>query len=358
MLLEEQTYQNVSNSLLQAIIGVSALTAAIVIYGIKEIDSQTEEGRKKDFFKFAVFSFGIAFLALLLPFLPIWLRMVDQKITLLLGSYSIILMIASFLTILSLSLKIIIYNIGYTNDMKKFQRGSFSLRGSWNQNIVPIFLVLSSLIIFFIFALPYLQNDDSIHKSTVHLKPLTYIESPDSRYPFAIEFKFESKDAFISGKPIDVEINTIDTKLIENVQVIFLGAENFLGDYRGIPLAKKIERLSENIVNLDKRVTNAEVKDSNGNIVMEEIASFSGKKSGLVYNGTGNFEAIVSVSTKNEQDSFDQTISDVIYVSPPEREFEIKSNNLTLGVSWVAVVIAMLIPGLQTLLSRATESKN
>jgi len=188
------------------------------------------------------------------------------------------------------------------------------------------------------------------HKGVVSSR--TYFSK---KIPGYIHIKYTTKDAFVAGNPIDMVIKTGIILNVDTIQLTFDGAGSYFpGDYNLSSINPgDIEKLHES---LRKSMDNVVPLQSQVSSV--GIVHFTGEATGLVYSQGGNFDIGITIQPKGsgligyemgQRD--DYRIAAGINISPPETSLAMRSNNLMVGIAYVAVGISLFIPALMRILS-------
>jgi hypothetical protein len=182
------------------------------------------------------------------------------------------------------------------------------------------------------------------HKEVISTR--TYFSKDISSY---IYVKYVTTDAFVTGNPIDVTVNTGIVQGIDYIQLTFDGAGTYFPqdyDFSSTSPAD-MERLQESLRNSLNNVIPLQKQVSTVGIV-----TFSGKASGLVYSQGGNFDIGITFQQKGsgvmgyEMGQRNYKIPSVVSISPPEALLTIRNNNLMVGISLIAVGASFFIPSL------------
>ncbi len=175
------------------------------------------------------------------------------------------------------------------------------------------------------------------------------------KIPGYIHIKYTTKDAFVAGNPIDMVIQTGIVENVDKIQLTFDGAGSYFpgddnlssvkpGDIAN--LLKSLKKSMNNIVPLQSQVSSV------------GIVHFTGEVTRLVYSQGGNFDIGITIQLKGsgligyemgQRD--DYRIAAGIYIAPPETLLAMRSNNLMVGIAWVAAGISLFIPALMRILS-------
>lgn len=87
------------------------------------------------------------------------------------------------------------------------------------------------------------------------------------------------------------------------------------------------------------------------------ITNFSGSITNLTYSAGGDFDIGITVINENggvvgyEMGNREYVIEKAIHISPPEVLLTIRTNNLMTGLAWMGIGLALLIPGLNGLIT-------
>jgi len=214
--------------------------------------------------------------------------------------------------------------------------------------MILIWVLLGVGICFMIWGLSFTFNVH--HKGVVSSR--TYFSK---EIPGYIHIKYTTKDAFVAGNPIDMVIKTGIIENVDKIQLTFDGAGSYFpGDYNLSSVnSGDIEKLHES---LRKSMNNVVPLQSQVSSV--GIVHFTGEATGLVYSQGGNFDIGITIQPKGsgligyemgQRD--DYRIAAGINISPPETSLAMRSNNLMVGIAYVAVGISLFIPALMRILS-------
>jgi hypothetical protein len=247
------------------------------------------------------------------------------------------------------------------------------------------FLTIGSIIIV-VYALPYSTNN-------VHENITVVIDFYFAKSPTWFHFIIKTSDAMIANNPIDLKISTtlIDLDQVSQIQITLEGAEKafegsesimpkpppagssendysqyvkamdkYAEDYRKY-FDEKMKSDTSNIFHLssdrsydDMVKQEQEINKLRGlsstqtNITFPKFSTFSGSIKNVTYAVGGKFDVGLTFIGRNGipvgygMSDISYALNDVLEISPPEVKLQIKSNNLTTGLSYIAVGIAIL----------------
>lgn len=183
--------------------------------------------------------------------------------------------------------------------------------------------------------------------------------------------KITSVDSFMANNPLNISIVTgaINPSLInQNIQLIFYGAEQYFPINEEMMSKKGLYALNASAICADKyklvKNNTKLIKNCflsylddyedpvssawNNYVLLEKKGnSLKGKLTNISYNSGGLFDIGVIITPNNfKVFSLDPDYlkEDVINIAPPETKIAIKSNNILIGLAWLAVGISLLIP--------------
>jgi hypothetical protein len=167
--------------------------------------------------------------------------------------------------------------------------------------------------------------------------------------------KYTSKDGFIAGNPIDVDIQSGIVTNIQSLQLTFDGAGSYFpGNYNYTTMdISKLKEQQEKMVKDMNNIVPLELKTTK----VSEISHFEGSINNLVYGQGGNFDIGFTYVNKEQgvvgygMSQIENKIVNGISIASPETLLTIRNNNLLTGISLITVGISIFIPLLIKVLS-------
>ena len=207
-------------------------------------------------------------------------------------------------------------------------------------------LFLSGIVIIYYQALPYIQDKH-------HIKRASYRVFYAEKIPTYIHLKLETIDAFTAESPINISIQTGIVDRVNGIQLTFDGASRYFPREYNYSDPQFFEKQYEshqeafkNIISLQKDTT-----------PVTGITHFSGSIENLTYSSGGDFDIGITIINEDgavigyEMGNRQYAIEKAIHVSPPEALLTIRNNNLMTGLAWMGVGLALLISGLNGLIT-------
>jgi hypothetical protein len=203
--------------------------------------------------------------------------------------------------------------------------------------ILPIVLLFVLVGIGFaviaVFAYPLASN-------SVHEERVAYVDVMSKEARMWFHIKLKTNDLFCAFNPIEVAVKTgAVAPDIRSIQIEFVGASQYFpSDYDfsdPTEFEKYMESVRANIIIL-------------GN---DSLTTFAGNKSNLVFTYGGEFDVGITLTNRDGSvegygvGNTDFALKGAIHISPPEALNHVISNNLTLGLTYVAVGLALIAVG-------------
>jgi hypothetical protein len=150
---------------------------------------------------------------------------------------------------------------------------------------------------------------------------------------------------------LEFRINTSNVTDVDFLELTFDGADIYFPEiYASSNTTANTKKLFEAMSSKLTNVVPLEMHIDNDNAV-----TFSGNATLLYYQG-GNFDIGFTYRGKNlktegyENQQKGYKISGAVPVSPPENLLTMKTNQLMIGISWIAIAISIIIPVLTKIL--------
>ncbi len=192
------------------------------------------------------------------------------------------------------------------------------------------------------FAIPYLRNE--ISERVVDYKVFF-----SDKIPGYVYVKLESRNAFVAGHPINITIATGIVNLTY-LQITIEGASQYFPgevelDRVGFSYFETIRNKTRNIIPLKRNIT-----------PVSNIITFSGKANNLIFGSGGYFDLGLTFARSDgnvvgyEVGMRDYEIKDAIYIAPREVLVNFRSNNLLIGLGYLAIGLSLFITGINGIL--------
>lgn len=207
--------------------------------------------------------------------------------------------------------------------------------GKYLRVFVFLFFILIGAI-FCLKSIPYFANNTSE-------KIVDYRVYFSEKIPGYIYLKLESENAFVAGSPINITISTGIVDLTY-LQLTIDGASKYFPDDINIKDIgfnnSELRDKTKNVIPLNKHTTS-----------VSKITTFSGKTDNLVFGSGGNFDIGITLQRNNggiigyETGMRDYKIDDAIYISPREVLTGFRTNNILIGLAFLAIGISLITFG-------------
>jgi len=207
-------------------------------------------------------------------------------------------------------------------------------------------LLLLGIIIIYSQGLPYIQDKH-------HIKRTSNLVLYTEKIPTYIYLKLETIDAFTAENPINISIQTGIVNRVNGIQLTFDGASKYFPRKYNYSDPQFFEKQNEYYQEAFKNI----IFLKNDTNPITGITHFSGSIENLIYSSGGEFDIGITIINENngiigyETGNRQYTINKAIRVSPPEVLLTIRNNNLMTGLAWVAIGLALLMSGLNGLIT-------